>query len=451
MNRKPLFCIMLMALACSSLFFVDNSSAANASAVVSAVQSGTTSISSWSVAPNSTIVVDVRVDNAEAVWGWEFSVNWTVGILNLTRVQKGTYLPSSSRFMGSSPLLWNLTGGYILGGEGGILGSLGKGDAPVTDSSGVLAKLTFDVIGNGTASIVLSKSTFKENDRDQYGTIPTMRDATVRVMGEAEALTKIDVFTGKSGKGLGAFGGAYGPNELLRIYGNVTYDGTAVASRDVSIAVAYNGSIYDSRVATTNATGIAHIELRLPSFTSSSEAMFGNWTITATAVVSEITVNDTTQFMFGFLSGVSGVQVPTSIPRLGVLRINVTINSLSNATGWSSMHITLFDAAQVPIGSFSKVNTLTATNQTVNATIPIPNSAFLGQATAYICLLASDGTPVAPETTAVFQITSNPAQNGNNPAFVVPEYTWGALGSLMVAFAVFAGFTIRKKRKTRPE
>lgn len=67
--------------------------------VISAVESGTTSTSNWSIGPipnviGSTINVDVRIDQATplTIWSWFFNLNWTASVFQLTKVKEGNFL-----------------------------------------------------------------------------------------------------------------------------------------------------------------------------------------------------------------------------------------------------------------------------------------------------------------------------------------------------------------------
>ncbi len=128
--------------------------------------------------------------------------------------------------------------------------------------------------------------------------------------------------------------------------------------------------------------------------------------------VSEITLSDTLHFSFSYPSFISpdAIQASTSVHRLQNYSIQFRIDDLSNFTKWSQVSVTLFDKAQVPVGSFTTVHSLqTEGNATIiYASIFVPSWAFTGQATAYICLLAqsADGkiVPIAPETAMIVQI-----------------------------------------------
>lgn len=85
------------------------------------------------------------------------------------------------------------------------------------------------------------------------------------------------------------------------------------------------------------------------------------------------------------------------------IELNVD-NGLFSAPS-SELDITVFDQANVPIGSFTYTNTFELQNFTVfDLTLSVPSYAFPGEASVCICLLTANGTALAPETIAHFQI-----------------------------------------------
>ena len=560
--RKNLVCyITLVALILLSVFlgittaqtFSSNSAQLSPAAttstitgVISSVESGTTSTSSWSVGPSpdpngTTVSVDIRIDGATpaTIWGWTVDVNWTSSILQLTRVKQGNFLTDSgdsTLMLGTSSAQWDNVGGSILGGLSCADSSSLNAQTP--DISGVLATLTFKVVGYGAASIILTKGNMRASSTDATGTTVTTNNATITAVSPASsssylvnfdetglpsitqwavvcngqsnsskssqisfslppgsysysiaAVSKysaspqsgnitisstaqnvfilfsstslsngasIDVFTDHGGIGQSVNGSAYGPQELVQIYALVLYNNASVASQDVSfVMLDGNGSVIANRVMQTNATGIAYAEYRMPTpDPSTPEISFGTWSITASVNLGQGTINDTTYFTFGYLSAItnSSVHIPTSIQTGENLPIQITINNLSNTTHWSELDITLFDQAQIPIGSYTTTNIGSALNETVNASILIPSWAFPGQATANICLLSSDGTAMGPENAVNFQITPNTGTATLIPAIVgtlfeAPEYAWGGLAALIVCLAAFIGFKMIEKRR----
>src|SRR5208283_5418511 len=140
-TKNLILCITLVSIVLVSTLFVSasgvtlSSNSAQAAAspstaitgVISAVESGTTGTSSWSVGPipdpiGTTVNVDIRIDGAtpQTIWGWTVNVvNWTASVLQLTKVTQGNFLKDSgdsTLMVGTNPSLWNNTLGTINGG-----------------------------------------------------------------------------------------------------------------------------------------------------------------------------------------------------------------------------------------------------------------------------------------------------------------------------------------------
>ena len=161
-----------------------------------------------------------------------------------------------------------------------------------------------------------------------------------------------------------------------------------------------NGTVIAVGNGLTNQTGIATVQYRLPApDPNATEITFGIWNITASLNLSSSTLTNTTSFTFNYLSNIESIQMPTSVNIGQTLPIELTIDNGLFSTPSSELDITVFDQANVPIGSFTYRNTLQLQNFTViDLTISIPPWAFTGQATACMCLLTANGTALAPET-----------------------------------------------------
>jgi len=433
---------------------------------MSAVESGTNGTSSWSIGSNAnangtTIKVDIRIDGATplTIWGWSVNINWTASILYLKGVSQGNFLSDggSTLMVGNSPSLWDNKGGSILGG---LACADSSSMSPETqDTSGVLATLTFLVIGYGTATITLNNDQLRASSSERTGTSVTEKNAVITVNKPTSATSgssngaRIDVFTDHGGVGEGVASGSYAPLEVVQMYALVTYNNASVSDLAVSFCVQNaNGSVVATRVAETNSSGIASSDYRLPSLVSNSSlTSFGTWSIIGSVNVSETSVSDKTTFLLSYPSVISSVQVQASVNAGETLPVKITINNLFNSSEWSELDVTLFDSAQIPIASYMTTNPDPAANQTVTAKIKIPSSAFLGKATFHICLLTADGAAVAPETVGDFTIlaaatSSSLAKTGLS--LVLPEYAYGGIIALGAAFAGFIAFeAFRKKHK----
>ena len=134
---------------------------------ISLVKSGTTNISNITLGPtpnpiNTTLALDLRIDNASNIWAWKVFINWTSPVLQLIKVREGSYLKSDGTgtvFIGSQSALWDNVNNTILSAVSGT-----RTDPSVMpDSSGVLATLTFNITAYGTCGIILSGGNLRDN------------------------------------------------------------------------------------------------------------------------------------------------------------------------------------------------------------------------------------------------------------------------------------------------
>jgi hypothetical protein len=222
----------------------------------------------------------------------------------------------------------------------------------------------------------------------------------------------VDVLTDRGGVGFEVNSGSYGPQELIRMYGLVTYNSASVANVDVTFTVKdATGNIIALRLGRTNATGYAFAEYRLPwADTRNPESNFGTWSITASVAVSDFTVADTLKFSVNYLVNIAnnGMQLPVIVNRQSTLNLMVTIDSIASPAVSSTLIVTVYDDAKVPLGSFVATGEYGAGNSTVPVAIKIPSWAFIGTATVYVNLLTtvpgSGGVSRCPEKIAHFQI-----------------------------------------------
>jgi len=393
---------------------------------LSAVASGTISTSSITVNPNpnplyTTVKIDVRIDNSPAIWGWAVSsVTWNSTVLNLVKVVGGPFLQANTggdaiSTTGTSSTIFDNTDN-----PGQINGGLAQGIVAAdtsTETSGVLATLTFNITNYGVSPISLSGGYYIATAAIGSPHINvTCNSATVTVLNTAASSTPpptsnlsnatLQVFTNRGGIGA-SNGGTYGPRDLLQIYSSVASQNVSAANQDISFSMQNpNGTTIAIGNALTNQTGIASIQYRLPApDPNATEITFGTWNITASLNLSQSTLTNTTTFTFNYLSNIENSKMPASIDKGQTLPIELTIDNGLFSAPSSELDITVFDQANVPIGSFTYINTLQLQNFTViDFTISIPTYAFPGEASMCICLLTANGAALAPETITHFQI-----------------------------------------------
>ncbi len=108
----------------------------------------------------------------------------------------------------------------------------------------------------------------------------------------------------------------------------------------------------------TNQTGIAVVQYRLPApDPNATEITFGIWNITASLNLSQSTLTNATSFTFNYLSNIESIKMPASINIGQTLPIELTVDNGLFSAPSSELDITVFDQANVPIGSFTYINT----------------------------------------------------------------------------------------------
>jgi hypothetical protein len=454
-TRVKLFALAILVMFAASIASVFSVTSAAPAGTLAAYRRGTTE-ASWSYPEGSYIIgaetfeVSVMISSASNIWGWGIdNVTWNPAVVELTHVLQGNYLkdpengPIATIFIKGAI---DVANGVLVNGVGAAVSEGKAGEIHSSLSAGELCYFRFKIIGTGDANIRFDGFTL--NDGLTPTLYKTLTSPTVTVEGNYDPSNgTIDVFTDKGGVGIGARSGAYGPQQLVSVYTKITHPTAAIDNIEVSFTVSYIDTIFNLRSATTNSSGYASIDFRLPLLNSSSSGMVGNWTIKATASLNEATLSDATQFPFGYLCSVGSIEVPSSVHRSDTLLIKIPVSSVDNTTIWSKLTVTLFDQAQIPIGSYSITNTESIANELVNATVLIPDWAFTGQATAYICLLSADNAALMPETSVNFNILPKVTAGAPDGLFVVPEYALAGLAALSVSLAAFFSFNAVKRFK----
>ena len=226
----------------------------------------------------------------------------------------------------------------------------------------------------------------------------------------------IDVFTDKGGIGQNVNAGIYNSSDLVKVYALVTYGGASVPAGDlVAFGVfAPGGNATVFRVPQTNDTGYAFMEFRLPD-PNSNPQLLGVWSIVASVTIESVVVTDSLNFTYqnnisyNNISSfsITSIQLPANVSRSNTLNLNVTIQSLADAT--STLSVTICDQQEVPIAVYSvNVTSTTGGSIIVPIKLVIPSWSYVGTATVYADLMTNlpsvGGVPRCPEKTANCQI-----------------------------------------------
>jgi hypothetical protein len=392
---------------------------------MSVVQSGTINTSTITLGSNhlnTTIKLDIRISNSPAIWGWSIlNVQWNASMMQLTKVQEGPFLTnntsggsSTPTMVGTARSLFDNLNGLI---KGGLAESLNTDDTSF-GTSGVLATLSFNVTDFGSSNVVIKDGNMRSSSSDKTGINASCISASIIVTNSTSPTLPptdnsdfhnftLQIFTNKGPLGAGN-GGTYGPQDLMELYALVGYQNTPLHNQDVTFSVkSPNGSAFSVREGKTNNSGIAKVEYRLPSPDKMPLVVFGTCTITASINAAQNIVTNSTNFTYNYLCNLENVSIPASVRVSNTLPIQLDVNTGLFATAASELAITVYDQANIPIGSFSYINSRKIENFTViNAMIPVPSWAFVGQGKVSINLLSADGVALAPETIVIFKINS---------------------------------------------
>jgi hypothetical protein len=438
-RKKIIVALTTLLLFTLTFTFFNVTEAGTSSPAISAVLSGSTTTSTINLGPNpnpinTTVKIDFRIDNAVPLWGWSVStVAWNATVLQLIKVQEGPFLKDNTNsdptsLVGNSAVEWNNTAGLIRGGLSDAI----LGNDVSTDSSGVLATLTFNITNYGNSPITLAGgytiADYTQANTNQYPPANITCNSANIIISNSSPTTSpspsptptppstpnpalqnatLTVFTNKAGVSDSTETATYGPQDPIIISASLSYQKSAVANQEISFEIQNSqGTLVAIADSVTNQTGIAQIKYRLPSpDMNATQFVFGTWKITASLTVQQVAVSNTTTFNFNYLSNIESFKIPATIHKSQTMQIEINIDTGFFASPSSEFDVTVFDQANVPIASYTYANTLQIRNFTVVvATIAIPSWASTGQATACMCLLSSSGTALAPETIANFQI-----------------------------------------------
>jgi len=223
----------------------------------------------------------------------------------------------------------------------------------------------------------------------------------------------IDLYTQRGGRGPDLPSDAFAPQEEVIFYASVTYDFDPVEAKIVAFQIFdANNSLIDYRTAETNATGIALINMRIP-----STPIFGTWCAIATVEVLNLVVNDTLTFKVGWIIEILSLQIVNekSEAKLEFLRgerINflLYVQNIAFVPKIVTFTITVYDACKVPIGHVLLPHWIVSPNRSIifilGIDIPIWSYSGLSAVYANACtnLPNVNGQPYCPETKVEFQI-----------------------------------------------
>ncbi len=282
---------------------------------------------------------------------------------------------------------------------------------PAGSFSGATGSFIATTAGDTTISLTVTAT----------GAVPETNTKTITIHVYAPPSgAAIDVYTLRGGQGPNATSDAYGPQQNINITASITYNNVPVVGQDVSFEIHdKSGAVVATRIARTDATGIATTSYRLPWPDVNPDGTFGTWMIVATVAVSEVVVNDTCSFAFDYLLKTTTIATltvanapATSFARDAQMKVSVTVQNIAQASYSGLVCVTIFDEANVPVATVKVDLTVPGgSSATAVQTITIPHYTFVGQAIAYVDILTQlpslGGVPYSPEQSQGLTITAS--------------------------------------------
>jgi uncharacterized repeat protein (TIGR02543 family) len=310
--------------------------------------------------------------------------------------------------------------------------------------------LTVNVVGNGTVTRNPLNTTYAGGTIVTLTAVPsanwtfqgwsgeltgTQNPASITVDGNKTVTAtfvtgtfagSIDLFTQKTpfgGKGPNQSSDAFQQQELVVLYGLVTFSGDPIVNKIVAFQV--NGpanSLQNMTVTgtgTTNSSGIAEFSFRMPTAPANGQqTVFGEWYAVATVDVDQVQLSDSLTFEVGWIVSIKSIVTlnenldpQTSFARQDTVVFNLTLENIAltprsatitvdaeDVTGNLIIHAELDNLSIPPGESYTQVSS------------QIPETARLGEAnvsaTAYTAPPSSGGTPYSPSVYTTFDIVT---------------------------------------------
>lgn len=234
----------------------------------------------------------------------------------------------------------------------------------------------------------------------------------------------LDLFTQKApfdGSGPNATSDAFQPQELVILYGNVTYNGAPIPNKLVAFQVqgpanAFNNITFAGS-SPSNESGIATFSFRIPWYPEhAEEIVFGEWFAVATVDIAQEVATDTLTFQVGWILRITNITTLNSelVPqntffRQDIVNFVVTVESIAMVEKTGAITIDVKDAAGYPIIHIEMENLSFQPGENyVNASSHIPDSAALGNADVtaaiYDKLPENGGVLYSPAISTTFEI-----------------------------------------------
>ncbi|MGA2767438.1 MAG: CARDB domain-containing protein [Candidatus Bathyarchaeia archaeon] len=234
----------------------------------------------------------------------------------------------------------------------------------------------------------------------------------------------LDLFTQKApfdGRGPNQPSDAFQPQELVILYGNVTYNGAPVANKLVAFQVRGPANAFSNITFTgsssSNESGMATFSFRVPWYSEhAEEIVFDEWFAVATVDIAQEVATDTLTFQVGWILRITNITTLNSelVPqntffRQDIVNFAVTVESIAMVEKTGAITIDVKDAAGYPIIHIEMENLSFQPGENyVNASSHIPDTAALGNANVtaaiYDKLPENGGVLYSPAISTTFEI-----------------------------------------------
>jgi hypothetical protein len=218
----------------------------------------------------------------------------------------------------------------------------------------------------------------------------------------------LDVYTQRGGNGHLEPSDAFGPQEDVFLYGNLTSDLEPLQDMYVRFEVFYpNETLVLDISNITDGNGIATTSFRLPWPCENPEDNFGNWTVLAEADVAETTVNDTLRFEYGWLAEVTSLETGLNVcgswlPKSFFCRedqmdVKVELKTIRFVPTNVTIGVIVLDGLAVPILQKLFNHTILTKEENISIAIGIvPRWARFGEGALYASVLDEEGLQMSP-------------------------------------------------------
>jgi hypothetical protein len=345
-----------------------------------------------------TFIASINIAGVEKLWGWHILITWNSDVLSAISSVKGPFLTSGG--------VTDLHLAPINNDKGLLDASQFLFAESSVSGSGVLERITFEVIGTGNADIVLDEVALIDESQSSEKTIPFIMGqvpkitisvfSTIPVPGD----TVIKVSTDKT---------TYSSGDLVSASAKVTANGGAVASMLVGFSIyQQDGTMISTEVASTNGLGTAVYTFNIPT----AAVVFGEWSIVASVSVAEVEVTDIAKFnVIGSslaITSISVVNTADTVQKSSKISLNITVTG--TISEGSILTVSIFDSAQIPLDMFTvSLKPQTQDTAFITAEVTVPSWAFNGQATIYVNILNAippqGGVPYCSQATQTFLIS----------------------------------------------